>query len=175
MTFPLGKETDPLPTFGQWLHQLWNRLHVLQPLRYRVACSGDPTEGMTDVEQIPHRSAGSGNGVPVGYGELMRLEIVDLFDLAVEACVDDVPDPGCGVRTPLLRNLFLKPADESRRFNRCLQPRLWVVPTATTIRTLKQAHPGLLEVRIAFAQSDSERVFDFPIALKWRFWDLKAT
>ena len=58
------------------------------------------------MEQISHRSTGSGNGVPACYGELMRLEIVDLFDLAVEACVDYVPDPCCGVRPPLLRDAW---------------------------------------------------------------------
>ncbi len=63
------------------------------------------------MEQISHRSTSSGNGVPACYGELMRLEIVDLFDLAVEACVDDVPDSCCGVRPPLLRNQSLDPED----------------------------------------------------------------
>ncbi len=81
------------------------------------------------MEQISHRSTSSGNGVPACYGELMRLEIVDLFDLAVEACVDDVPDSCCGVRPPLLRNqsldpedCFVNPPDDSWRFDRCLQP-----------------------------------------------------
>src|SRR5713226_633911 len=107
-----------MSTSVEWRHQLWNRLHVLQPLGYRVAGSGDPTEGLADVEQISHRSTGSGNGVPACYGELMRLEIVDLFDLAVEACVDYVPDPCCGVRPPLLRDLLANPVDESCRFDR---------------------------------------------------------
>src|SRR5208282_2488442 len=106
----------------EWLHQLWNRLHVLQSLWDRVAGSSDPTEGLADVEEIPHWSTGSGNGVPAGYRELMRLEIADLFDLAVEACVDDVPDPCCGVRPPLLCNFFINPPDEPRRFNRCVEP-----------------------------------------------------
>jgi hypothetical protein len=52
----------------------------------------------------------------------MRLEVVNLFDLAVEAFVDDIPDPCCGVRPPLLRNLFVKPPDEFWQFDRCLEP-----------------------------------------------------
>ena len=93
----------------EWLYQLWNCLHVLQSLRYRIAGSGDPTKGLANVEEILHRSTGPGNDAPAGYRELMRLEIVDMFDLAIEACVDDVPDPCCSVRSPLLRNFFVKP------------------------------------------------------------------
>ena len=88
---PLLHESDSTGSSSRLrerFHQAWNGLHMLQPLGYRVAGSGDPTEGLADVEQISHRSTGSGNGVPACYGELMRLEIVDLFDLAVEACVD---------------------------------------------------------------------------------------
>lgn len=41
----------------EWLHQLWNRLHVLQPLWNRVAGSSNPTKGLADVEEIPYRSS----------------------------------------------------------------------------------------------------------------------
>jgi hypothetical protein len=52
----------------------------------------------------------------------MRLEIADLFDFSVETYSDDVPDPRCGVRSPLLRDVFVNPSDERWGFDRTREP-----------------------------------------------------
>ena len=83
---------------------------------------GDPTEGLADVEQIAYRSTGSRNCVCAPYRELMRFEIPDLFDFAVEALANDVPEPCCCVWPPLLRNCFIDPSDQGWWFDHYLAP-----------------------------------------------------
>jgi hypothetical protein len=111
----LGRlSANPLP---ERFHQSGNRLQVFQPLGYRIAGSGDPTERLTDVEEIIYRSTGPRNSLSAAYGELMRSEIPDLFDFSVKSLFDDVPDTCCSGCLPLLRNFFIHPFDQSVRLD----------------------------------------------------------
>ena len=74
------------------------------------------------MEEIPDWSTGSWNDGSARYWELVRFEISDLLHFAVEALADDVPDPRRGVWSPFLRYFLIDPSDQSRRFNRFLDP-----------------------------------------------------
>jgi hypothetical protein len=87
-----------------------------------MAASSDPTKDLADVEEIAYRRASSGNRDCAPHRELMGLEIPYLFDFAVAAVADDVPDSRCGMRPPLLRYFFVDPIDQGWRFDLCFAP-----------------------------------------------------